>query len=497
MRPIQIYSLTLADIARLIGATSNLSEVELSNVAITGVTHNSLEVESGDLFVGIAGAKHHGAEFAASAKKSGAVAIVTDEKGSKLFAELPTLIVKNPREAAALIATSLYRQPMRDLHSIGITGTNGKTTVTTILHQIFHLAGREAGLIGTVETRIGADHFKAERTTPEATELQALAAVMKERHMRHLVMEVSSHAISLQRISGAHFSYVGFTNLTQDHLDFHGSMQEYFAVKSKLFTFEFADLGFINIDDAYGAQLAEKCEIPVISLSRTNQSAEWHVVDYVDENAGVALRIRGTGGILIETNTSLRGGYNLDNLLMAIAIAHQAGIDPIEIAAIIPRIHGAAGRLDAVKIGQNFGAYVDYAHTPDAVANVLKSAKEFTDGKVIAVLGCGGDRDATKRPLMGKALHEFSDIAIFTSDNPRSENPDSILKEMVGDLKISQPSSVIVDRKEAITYAVSIASSGDCILVLGKGHETGQEINGVVSKFDDKIALASAIEAKK
>ena len=497
MRPIQIYSLTLEDVARLISATTNLTEADLSKATITGVTHNSLEVEAGDLFVGIAGAKHHGVEFAASAKKSGAVAIVTDAKGAELSTELPTLIVKNPREAAALIATYLYRQPMRDLHSIGITGTNGKTTVTTILHQIFQLAGREAGLIGTVETRIGAEHFKALRTTPEATQLQALAAVMKERHMRHLVMEVSSHAISLQRIKGAHFAYVGFTNLTQDHLDFHGSMQEYFAVKSKLFTFEFADLGFVNIDDPYGAQLAEKCEIPVISLSRTNQSAEWHLVDYVDERTGVALRIRGTGGILIETNTSLRGGYNLDNLLMAVAIAHQAGIDPIEIAAIVPKIQGAAGRLDAVKIGQNFGAYIDYAHTPDAVVNVLKSAKEFTNGKVIAVLGCGGDRDATKRPLMGKALQEFSDVAVFTSDNPRSENPGSILKEMVGGLKINQPSSVIVDRNEAIAYAVSVASAGDCILVLGKGHETGQEINGVISEFSDKVALASAIEAKR
>jgi len=497
MRPIQIYSLTLAEVARHISATTNLLEADLSKISITGVTHNSLEVEAGDLFVGMAGAKHHGMEFAASAKKSGAVAIVTDAKGAELFTELPTLIVKNPREAAALIASYLYRQPMRDLHSIGITGTNGKTTVTTILHQIFQLAGREAGLIGTVETRIGVDHFKAARTTPEATQLQALAAVMKERHMRHLVMEVSSHAIALQRIKGAHFSYVGFTNLTQDHLDFHGSMQEYFAVKSKLFTFEFADLGFINIDDPYGAQLAEKCEIPVVSLSRTNQSAEWHLVDHVDERTGVALRIRGTGGILIETNTSIRGGYNLDNLLMAVAIAHQAGIDPIEIAAIVPKIQGAAGRLDEVKIGQNFGAFVDYAHTPDAVANVLKSAKEFTDGKVIAVLGCGGDRDSTKRPLMGRALSEFSDVAIFTSDNPRSENPDSILKEMVTGLKINQPSSVIADRKEAIAYAVSVASAGDCVLVLGKGHETGQEINGVISEFSDKVALANAIEAKR
>jgi UDP-N-acetylmuramoyl-L-alanyl-D-glutamate--2,6-diaminopimelate ligase len=220
-------------------------------------------------------------------------------------------------------------------------------------------------------------------------------------------------------------------------------------------------------------------------------------VEYFNEHSGVAMQIRGTEGILIETTTSLRGGYNLDNLLMAIAIAHEAGIDPIEIATLIPKIQGAVGRLDPIKLGQNFGAYVDYAHTPDAVANVLKTSKEFTTGKIIAVLGCGGDRDASKRPLMGKALNEYSDIAVFTSDNPRSENPEAILKEMVGGLKVEKPSMVIADRAAAISYAVSLASPGDCVLVLGKGHESGQEIQGVTSPFDDKIILASAIEAKK
>jgi len=497
MRPILQYSLTLAEIARVVSATSKLSDTELSKIKVTGVALNNREVEDGDLFIGIPGAKHHGVEFAASAKEHGAVAFVTDSKGADSFSGLPTLIVNNPRESAALIAATLYREPMRDLHSIGITGTNGKTTVTTLLHQLFQMTGREAGLIGTVETRIGAESFKSERTTPESTELQALAAVMKERHIRHLVMEVSSHAISMQRMKGAHFSYVGFTNLTQDHLDFHGSMQEYFEAKSKLFTFEFADLAFINIDDKYGAQLAQRCEIPVISLSRKNQSAQWHYVENFNEHSGVAIQLRGTGGVLIETTTPLRGGYNLDNLLMAIAIAHEAGIDPVEIATVIPKIHGAAGRLDPVRLGQNFGAYVDYAHTPDAVENVLKTAKEFTEGKIIAVLGCGGDRDATKRPLMGKALKSFSDIAVFTSDNPRSENPEVILKEMVGREKVAKPSAVIVDRAEAISYAVSISSPGDCVLVLGKGHESGQDIQGVVSAFDDKMVLASAIEAKK
>ena len=497
MRPISQYSQTLADVARHVSAASKAPVPELAKVTINGVTQNSHLVEAGDLFVAIQGAKHHGAEFAESAKAQGAVALLTDLQGAEKFSGLPTLVVENPRESAALVAAALYREPMRDLSSIGITGTNGKTTVTTLLHQIFQMAGRDSGLIGTVETRIGVEKFKSERTTPESTELQAIAAVMKERHMRHLVMEVSSHAISMQRMKAAHFSYVGFTNLTQDHLDFHGSMEKYFEAKSKLFTFEFADLGFINIDDQYGAQLAQDCEIPVVSLSRNNQSAQWHFVEYFNEHSGVAMQIRGTEGILIETTTSLRGGYNLDNLLMAIAIAHEAGIDPIEIATLIPKIQGAVGRLDPIKLGQNFGAYVDYAHTPDAVANVLKTSKEFTTGKIIAVLGCGGDRDASKRPLMGKALNEYSDIAVFTSDNPRSENPEAILKEMIGGLKVEKPSAVIADRAAAISYAVSLASPGDCVLVLGKGHESGQEIQGVTSPFDDKIILASAIEAKK
>ncbi|CAB4865181.1 unannotated protein [freshwater metagenome] len=497
MRPIEKFSLTLADISRLLGANSTLEESALLQIEISGVTQSDSDIENGDVFIGIPGLKTHGARYASTAKERGAIAFVTDEAGAKIFTDLPTLVVKNPREAAALISCALYREPMRDLHSIGITGTNGKTTVTTLLHQMFQMAGRDSGLVGTVETRIGSERFKSERTTPEATQVQALAAVMKERHMRHFVMEVSSHAISMQRIKGSHFSYVGFTNLTQDHLDFHGGMQEYFAAKSKLFTFEFADLGFINVDDPYGEKLAISSEIPIVTLSRSKKNAQWHYVDYFNENSGVAIQIRGTGGILIEATTSLRGGYNLDNLLMAIAMAHEAGIDPVEIAAIVPKLNGAEGRLDAVNLGQDFGAFVDYAHTPDAVSNVLRTSKEFTTGKVIAVLGCGGNRDASKRPLMGEALLKNCDVAIFTSDNPRDENPEDILKEMIGSQKITSPSRVIPNRAEAISYAVSLASNGDCVLILGKGHESGQEIAGVISPFDDKLILADAIEVKK
>jgi UDP-N-acetylmuramoyl-L-alanyl-D-glutamate--2,6-diaminopimelate ligase len=339
------------------------------------------------------------------------------------------------------------------MQSIAITGTNGKTTVSTLLYQLLQLAGRETGLIGTVETRIGRQRLESSRTTPEADDLQALAATMSEQHLRHLVMEVSSHAMVMNRIHGSHFAIAGFTNLTQDHLDFHGDMEEYFSAKSSLFSLEFADQAFINIDDPYGLQLFNSCGIPATALSQKNSKATWHYTSIVPTSAGTQVSIRGVGGVLIETSTALRGEFNLDNLLLVVAIATECGIDPLDLAALIPRLHGAPGRMELVDRGQSFSAFVDYAHTPDAVKNVLATAQDFTSGKVIAVLGCGGDRDASKRPLMGEALSAGSAIAIFTSDNPRSENPSAILNQMTSTVKIAAPSAVIVDRAEAIAYA--------------------------------------------
>jgi UDP-N-acetylmuramoyl-L-alanyl-D-glutamate--2,6-diaminopimelate ligase len=386
---------------------------------------------------------------------------------------------------------------MRDLFSIGITGTNGKTTVSTLCHQIFQSAGQETGLIGTVETRIGNEILASTRTTPEAAELQALVATMRERHCRNLVMEVSSHAIELERIRGSYFAAVGFTNLSQDHLDFHGTMENYFAAKSKLFTYEYADQAFINIDDAHGQILAEKTELPVQSISRFNESATWHYTRIEEGIAYSDVSIRGVGGILIDSRTTLRGGYNFDNLLMAVAICVESGIDPMDIQTLIPHLVGAVGRLEPVNLGQNFTALVDYAHSPDAVARVLAAAREMTDKRVIGVLGCGGDRDNSKRSAMGQELSLRSDVAIFTSDNPRSENPQAILEQMTHGLKISEPSAIVLDRTEAIKLAVNLAQPGDVVIVLGKGHERGQEIAGVVHPFDDRMVLAHAIEGKK
>ena len=491
MRPLLDYSITVEKICRLLSAESALD----GECVVTGVTSNDAEVLSGDLFLAYPGKSIHGAEFAKSAIAKGARAILTDAQGAQIAQGLPIIVVENVRTAGALVSAHLYRKPVQEMVSIAITGTNGKTTVSTLLHQLLQSAGRESGLIGTVETRIGRERFESVRTTPEADTLQSIAAAMAEQHVRHLVMEVSSHALVMNRIEGSHFAIAGFTNLTQDHLDFHGDMESYFLAKAKLFSLEFADQAFINIDDPYGLRIFNTCEIPATSISRRNTQATWHYTSIVPTGNGTDLTIRGAGGILIETTTALRGDFNLDNLLLVIAIATECGIDPLDCAALVPKLYGAPGRMELVDRGQSFTAFVDYAHTPDAVGSVLATARAFTEGKVIALLGCGGDRDASKRPLMGRALSEGASIAIFTSDNPRSENPSQILKQMTAELAVNQPSAVIEDRAEAIAYAVSLCSSGDTLLILGKGHEVGQEIAGEKIDFDDRIVLAKAIEA--
>jgi UDP-N-acetylmuramoyl-L-alanyl-D-glutamate--2,6-diaminopimelate ligase len=290
---------------------------------------------------------------------------------------------------------------------------------------------------------------------------------------------------------------VGFTNLSQDHLDFHHDMESYFKAKASLFTLEYADQAFINIDSNFGLRLFNECGIPATSLSRNNPKANWHFTSITPTAGGTTFTARGAGGILIESSTPLRGYFNLDNILLVLAIAIECGIDPLDCAALIPRLKGAPGRMESVDCGQDFTALVDYAHTPDAVRNVIATAREFTSGKVVAVLGCGGDRDATKRPLMGSALIEESGIAIFTSDNPRSEDPRKILEDMSKHLPIGEPSRVIIDRYEAMAYGVSLCQSGDTLLVLGKGHENGQEIEGKKIDFDDRLVLAKILEGPR
>ncbi len=492
LRPELPVSRSLSSIADQVGAIA--PDLDLD---ILGMTNVSSEIEEGDLFLAFAGKKVHGASYWKEAKALGARAVLTDAAGALLVQDFPTVVVADPRRSSGNLSSWFYGEPMRDMFSIGITGTNGKTTTSTLLYQMWSYVGREAGLIGTVETRIGRDAIFSKRTTPESAELQSLVATMRERHVRNLAMEVSSHSIVLERIRGSHFNCIGFSNLTQDHLDFHPTMEEYFLAKSSLFTHEFADLAFINIDDPYGERLARLTQLPVIRLSRNDKRADWSYTFVRAVSKGQEISIRGPGGILIEGTLAMFGDFNLDNALMAIAIAVESGVDLVDIAAMLPRLTGAEGRLETINVGQPFSAFVDYAHSPDAVTRVLETCKSIATGKVIAVLGCGGDRDSSKRPLMGRALIDGSQVAVFTSDNPRSENPEKILAEMTQGLDIHLPNAVVSDRHDAIAYAVSCAQPGDVVVVLGKGHESGQEIAGVITPFDDRLQLAAALEGHR
>ena len=483
IRPVSSPNVSLAGIAKFLGASFD-QELEIS-----GISQSASEVEPGDIFVAIQGAKHHGIEFLDEAISNGAVAVITDSKGAN--SKLPTLIVDDPSQIVGEVAAFIYGDPSKSLFTVGITGTNGKTTVTTLLHQIWQVAGWDSGLIGTVNTQINGEVIPAEHTTPVAATLQSLFATMKERHLRAVAMEVSSHALTQSRVKGMHFNVAGFTNLTQDHLDFHGDMESYFNAKSQLFKYGMSDLAVINVDDPYGARLSKSIEIPIVTISR-KKGGDWYYEEINQFGATYQIKIRGREGLLIEGTTKLIGDYNLDNLLMAVAIAVMSGVDPIEISANLHRYQGAPGRLEQVNVGQEFIAFVDYAHTPDAVQNVLRSARELCKGNLIAVLGCGGDRDKSKRPLMGRALMA-ADLPIFTSDNPRSESPEAILEQMVQGMDVK--GKVIVDRKEAISFAVKMAKPGDVVAILGKGHEAGQEISGVKHPFDDRKVLAQAIES--
>ena len=481
----------LKELAAFLGSASPVGDI-----AFSGVTLNSRDVQPGDLFIALPGSKFHGASFAQDVISGGAVAIVTDLKGAELIpSEIPVVVVLDPRKIVGVIAAWFYDSPFAAIDCVGITGTNGKTTTAALVEQIWRLDGRSSGFIGTIGITIDGEAFDTTFTTPEGPDLQSIVASMRERHVRNMVMEVSSHALSMHRVSGSHFKVVSFTNLTQDHLDFHGDMENYFQAKAQLFTGEFADCAIVNIDDQYGNRLYENAQIPTKAFSRSNHHADWYYQSFETSLTGLGfdIAIRGSGGVLIEGYLPLLGLHNLDNALLAIALTVETGVDPVAISYYLRSLAAPVGRLEPVNVGQNFLALVDYAHTPDAVTRALAAARTLTAGRVIAVLGCGGDRDKTKRPIMGAALRAGSDFAIFTSDNPRSEDPLQILAAMVGGQEF--PNEFIEpDRRGAIAVAIVEAEPGDCVIILGKGHERGQEIKGVKYPFDDRIELASAIE---
>ena len=461
------------------------------DVKVSGIAINATQVKKGDIFVALAGTKTHGANFVDLAIKNGAVAVLSD---IKLDLSIPSFIHPAPREILGDLSAWVYEKPFTKLTAIGITGTNGKTTTSNILNQIWQLSGLNSGLIGTLGVQVGTHSLDGVRTTPEADELQALAALMVSKNLSHLVMEVSSHGLDQLRVQGAKFKVVGFSNLTQDHLDYHKNMDNYFNAKARLFTKEYAESAVINIDDQYGLKLSKQVSIPTQTVSRNNKNANWYYEKIQSNSDGYEIEINSRDGKRVSGKLSLIGDYNLDNLLLAVALASNAGLDEGKISSAIAKLTSVPGRLEQIKVGQEFTALVDYAHTPDAVNRVLEIARNLTDSKVIAVLGCGGDRDVSKRPLMGQALFTGSDKAIFTSDNPRSEPVDEVIKAMCAGIDLAEKGHVIQDRKAAIDFAVSQASKGDCLLVLGKGHESGQEINGIITPFDDRIELANSIK---
>ena len=464
-----------------------------NNPMIHGITLNSADVKKGDLFIALQGMKSHGISFLDEALKAGAVAVLTDNKGfdsaSNSSAEksgpIPMLMTKDVRGSLGPLSSWFYGTPSHNLRLYGITGTNGKTTVSYLLDHIWRMNRRESGLMGTIEIKVGSDKFPSTRTTVEAPELQSLLATYSERHISNVVMEVSSHALALHRVDGTRFATVAFTNLSQDHLDFHGDMDSYYRAKKRLFTLSFAENAIINIDSEWGMRLYDEASIPALDISLTNRKAGWHLVEYQQSTGrGMQFSVRGPNGILLDVDTPLVGEYNIANSIMAIALAVDSGIDPLSAAQALSNAHGAPGRLERVEHPDGVDILVDYAHSPDAVERVIAAIKSKTPGRVIGILGCGGDRDSSKRSLMGAALAQGCDIAIFTSDNPRSESAEAIIAQMLPERFTNV--EVEIDRRKAIERGLSLAIKGDVLLILGKGHESGQEINGVIHPFDDR-----------
>jgi UDP-N-acetylmuramoyl-L-alanyl-D-glutamate--2,6-diaminopimelate ligase len=467
------------------------SKIFNQQVVISGVSINAQKVVPGDLFIAFAGANTHGISYLEQAISNGAVAVLSDKK---IEASIPSFIHPKPREIVGTISAWLYGHPFESLKAVGITGTNGKTTTANLVKQIWQLNSIKSGLIGTLGVEIADDKLESARTTPEADDMQAIAAAMVEQGCKNLVMEVSSHAIDQGRIKGAKYEVVAFSNLTQDHLDYHLSMENYFQAKANLFATEYAKAAVINIDDSYGKKLSKQVKIPVVTVSRKDSTADWYLAKAEIKNGLYQVEIKSKSGESLSENFALLGDYNLDNLLLAVAIVNSAGLALDKIAPTISKLQSVPGRLESINAGQKFTALVDYAHTPDAVERVIATVKSATSGKIIGVLGCGGDRDASKRSLMGQALFNGCDLAIFTSDNPRSESAEAILKQMTAGIDLGKKGLVEIDRKSAINLAVENAQSGDVVLLMGKGHESGQEVNSVVTPFDDRVELAESIK---
>ncbi len=472
--------------ARLVGADAA--------AVVTGITLDSRRVLPGDLYAALPGARAHGMDFVEQAVAAGAGAVLTDEAGAAAVPPgLPAVVVASPRSVLGAVSAGIYGHPARAMRMIGVTGTQGKTTVTRLLDGGLGAAGISSAVVGTVGTRITGVDLKTTLTTPEAPDLHALFAVMREEGVECCAIEVSSHALVLGRVDGVVFDVAVFTNLGRDHLDFHADVDDYFAAKATLFTPERAHLGLVNVDDEHGRRLVEIATIPVRTMSTRGAEADWSAVDIALGPEGSTFTIRGPRGFSLPAAVALPGDFNVANALSAVAAAVDAGLDPEAVVAGIAATGGVPGRLERISAAGDpgFAVYVDYAHKPDALTAVLGTLRPVTAGRLIAVIGAGGDRDRGKRPLMGAIAAAEADLVIVTDDNPRSEDPAAIRAEVlagVSDVEASRRADVreIGDRRAAIAAALEAAAAGDVVLVAGKGHETGQEVAGVVHPFDDR-----------
>ena len=461
----------------------------VSDIEVTRIEYDSRRVKPGEVFACVVGTFMDGHDFAESAVRNGAAALIVERE---LPFAVPQIIAKNSRRAMAELAMKLYGYPAKKLRIIGVTGTNGKTTTTYMLKSIAERCGLKVGLIGTIRNIIGDRVISTQRTTPESTELQEILAMMYNEGVDLVVMEVSSHSLDQERVYGIEFEIGGFTNLTQDHLDYHKTFENYLAAKKKLF--ERSSFAVVNADDVHSAMLLEGLSIP-----RTTYGVR-EPADIYAKNIEICVRDvefdmttpAGTAHIAVP----IPGLFNVFNAMLAAGIALRLGFPLDRIAEGLASVAGVTGRMESLDTtGFPFSVILDFAHTPDGLINLLTSVREFAKGRVISVFGCGGDRDHAKRPIMGEAAGRYSDFCVVTSDNPRTEDPMSIIKSVLtGVDKTAVKYVVIENRREAIRYALTHAKKNDVVVLAGKGHETYQEINGVKYPFDEKVVVAELLE---
>ena len=461
-----------------------------ADVEIAALAYDSRAVVPGSLFFCVPGLRFDGHDLAPAAIAAGAVALVVERP---LELGVPELIVDSVRAAMAPLAVRFYGDPSAKLRVLGVTGTNGKTTSAFLLAALLEASGERCGLLGTVKSVIGGREHPVIHTTPEAIDLQASFRAMLDAGDSACAMEVSSHALSLHRVDGTSFAAALFTNLTQDHLDFHATMDQYFEAKRRLFEPP-PPVSAINTDDVYGRRLA--AEIPYAVSFGLGGDADYGARDLRFGVAGASFVAITPEGEL-ELQTRLPGSFNVLNVLGALATAHALGV-PLElIASALPEVAPAPGRFQALDEGQPFTVLIDYAHTPDSLENVLRAARSLGEGRLLSVFGCGGDRDRGKRPQMGAISAQLADLTIVTSDNPRSESPAAIVEEILAGTGSSKAVEAIVERVEAIDRAIALASEGDVVVIAGKGHEQGQEFaDGRKVPFDDAQVASAALRAR-